>query len=307
MAPALLNEIKDLEDVQRTFIWAGGAIAVFLAFVPEWGARAIKMSGSGEEIALPLALAELSGYLLITATIYVKRNILSIAWLALVVISSLTVAVNTGSRGQLIFSILSFALVAPVVWKHFTPKKALQLALTGVALVLISSYILSTSDTYKSRWETAEMFEDLDQRFEMAGILLSEWITSPFAIIFGLGNSASFLPSLNGVYPHIVVMEVLGEEGLVGFTILMLFLLTMLRQAWLFSRLKFLSVDVRKSYAICFGCFLYTLLLSFKQGSLLTTPIMFFFAILCEKYFHLVKLAIYRGEYSSDFRARDER
>jgi hypothetical protein len=306
MAPALINKLEDLEDVQRTFIWVGGALAVFLAFVPDWKARAVMVPGSSEEIKLPLALAELSGYLLIAATIYLKKEFLSIAWLALVVISALMVAVNTQSRGQLIFSILSFAAVAPFVWKQFSPKQALKLALTGVALVLISSYILNMSDIYKGRWETAELFDDLGQRFEMTGVLLSEWITSPLAIVFGLGNSASISPTLVGRYPHIVIMEVLGEEGIVGFTLFAMLVLIMVRQARLFNRLKFLSVNIRKSYAICFGWFLYTFLLSFKQGSLISTPMMFFFAVVCEKYFHLVKFAIYRGEYQSHLKARVE-
>ena len=57
MAPLLINRIGDLEEVQKTFIWVGGAMIVFLAFVPEWGTRSLVISGTAEQMRLPLALA----------------------------------------------------------------------------------------------------------------------------------------------------------------------------------------------------------------------------------------------------------
>lgn len=296
MAPMLIDKIGDLEKVQKEFIWLGGALTAFLAFVPDWGARSLLISGTDDKIALPLALAQLSGYLLIMGTIHLKKSYVSIGWLILVVVASLTVAIKSGSRGQLIFSILSLCLVTPLVWKRFNLKNALQLAATVVLIVLISSYIFGTTDTYTSRWETGDMVSDLGERFDMAKVLLSEWITSPLAIIFGLGNSASFSSDLVGVYPHIVVLEVLGEEGIIGLALFVTVVLLLARQAIRFHKLTILSKDVRKVYAASFGCFLFTLLLSLKQGSLITTPMMFFFAAVSEKYYYLVKLNLYRRE-----------
>ena len=103
----LINRIGDLEDVQRVLIWSGGAIILFFAVVPDWGNRGLKISGTIEEIELPLALAQLSGYLIITAALYFRKNWMSIAWLTIVIVASLVVALRTQSRGQFIFSILS--------------------------------------------------------------------------------------------------------------------------------------------------------------------------------------------------------
>jgi len=295
MAPMLINRIDDLEEVQNTFVWMGGALTVFMAFVPTWGVRSLAASATGDEVALPLALAQLSGYLLIVGTIYLKKSYANIGWLILVVVAALTVAIKSGSRGQLIFSILSLCLVTPIVWKRFTLKNALQLAATGVLIVFASSYILGTTDGYSSRWEADGMLSSASVRLDMVEVLLSEWISSPVAIIFGLGNSASFSPDLVGVYPHIVLLEVLGEEGIIGLALFVMIVLLLARQLIRFNRLTFLSKEVRKSYAAIFGCFLFTLLLSFKQGSLITSPMIFFFAAVSEKYFYLVKLDIYRN------------
>ena len=54
----------------------------------------------------------------------------------------------------------------------------------------------------------------------MANKLLQEWLKAsngdPTVLLLGLGNSASFSQRINGFYPHMVVPEILGEEGLLG-------------------------------------------------------------------------------------------
>ena len=65
LAPLLINRVSDLEDIQKVFVWIGGAIILFFAVVPDWSGRRMQLSGTTEEIGHALALATLSGYLII--------------------------------------------------------------------------------------------------------------------------------------------------------------------------------------------------------------------------------------------------
>ena len=94
---------------------------------------------------------------------------------------------------------------------------------------------------------------------------------------------------LIGVYPHVVLLEILGEEGVIGFVLFVSIVLVSVRQAKRFKAVTILSKEAKKVYAANFGCLIYTLLLSFKQGSLINSPEIFLFAIISEKYFYLIK------------------
>ena len=193
-----------------------------------------------------------------------------------------------------------------MVWKRFTFKNAIQFAIIFTFMVLVSYYVFDSTVTFSSRWEADGMLGSADARFEAIRIVLSAWVDSPSAIIFGLGNSASFSPELHGTYPHVVLLEVLAEEGIIGFALLLAVVLLSFRQAKSLNALTFLSQEIRRAYAACFGCFLYTFLLSFKQGSLLTSSIIFFFAVVCEKFFYIVKMDLYQStQYTSKERGRD--
>jgi hypothetical protein len=111
--------------------------------------------------------------------------------------------------------------------------------------------------------------------------------------LFGLGNSASFSPDIIGRYPHMVPLEVLGEEGVLGLALFVAIVLLSIRYAMRLSSLKVLSQDVKRVYAANFGCLVFTLLLSLKQGSLINSSMIFLFAVTGERYYHLVKSQIY--------------
>lgn len=304
LAPVVISRIEHLHEIQKAFIWLGGLLVLFLAIVPEWGARSPLIAGTTEDLGIPLSMAQMSGYLLITALVHLKKNHLSIVWLSVVVLGSLIVAIKTGSRGQLIFALVSFVLVIPLMWKRFSLAKALQLAIMVALIVLIIVYIFDQLGARTGRWQTNTMIGDLVMRFDHASILLAEWINTPYAIVFGLGNSASSSADLIGGYPHIVLLEVLGEEGIIGFILFVVVILLSVRRAYSFRVLTALSTDLKKTYAASFGCFLFTLLLSFKQGSLLNSSVIFLFAVMSEKYFYLVKRSIFQYQKSAGL-ARD--
>ena len=294
LAPLVISRIEDLEEVQKVFIWLCGSLVLFLAVVPEWAGRSPIVAGTDEGLGVPLSMAQMSGYLLITTIVHFKKSYLSVLWLSVVLVGALVVAVKTGSRGQLIFSIVGFALVAPLIWRKFSVKNTLQLAVVVAFVATLSVYIMGQTGAASSRWQAGTMMSDLATRFGHAEVLLGEWINSPSAVMFGLGNSASFADDLLGGYPHMVPLEVLGEEGVIGFLLFISIVVLSVRQASRFRSVTILSTDVKKVYAASFGCFLFTLLLSFKQGSLLNSSVIFLFAVLSEKYFYLIKRGAYQ-------------
>ena len=291
-APLLINRTDDLDYVQTTLLWIGGAMMIFMAFIPEWGNRSLIISDTGEEIGLPLSLSQLSGYVLITASIFFRKSNINTAWLSIIIVAALVVLLRTGSRGQFIFSIFSVLVVTPLVWRRVTLKNAMQLMLVAGLIASVSFYAFDATVSFSGRWETGTMAEDLGARLDKAQILLAAWMSSPLSIIFGLGNSASYSTELVGRYPHIVPMEILGEEGIIGFGLFCALIVTVVRQALRVNSLVILSEEIRRNYAASFACFVFTLLLSFKQGSYLDSSMIFFFAVLTERYFLIIKADI---------------
>jgi len=81
-----------------------------------------------------------------------------------------------------------------------------------------------------------------------------------------------------GFYPHITVLEVLAEEGLFGALIYFGILIFALRS--IKRRLQFELTDrQRNALAILAGLFIFELILSWKQGSLLFSVYVFAYAI----------------------------
>lgn len=120
-------------------------------------------------------------------------------------------------------------------------------------------------------------------RFDNAILLVQLCYRSVETIIFGLGNSAASDPRILGIYPHFVPLEILAEEGLIGFALFGLVLYSTARNAFeCHSQLNTTSVD-RKVFAALLALFLFTSLLSLKQGSLLGNLEPFMFAIILGK------------------------
>lgn len=107
-----------------------------------------------------------------------------------------------------------------------------------------------------------------EDRIGSAQQLFEYWSSSdPLHVLFGLGNSISYDPRILGGYPHVVPVEVLCEEGIVG--------------ALLFAACIGLSVHyaikaglssnglTRQLFTTVLALMLYEFLLTLKQGSLL--------------------------------------
>jgi hypothetical protein len=141
-----------------------------------------------------------------------------------------------------------------------------------------------------SRWTDARTAHDVAGRFAMAQALLGASTSDFFTALFGLGNSSAF--QILGIYPHITALEVFAEEGILGGGIYLCILLLAARSVKRLVGLE-LGDSERNSVAILTGLFVFELLLSWKQGSLLFSVYVFAYAIMLAR---LEQSAIERTE-----------
>lgn len=306
LAPLLIGNIHDLQIAHKYFVSVTGVLVLLLAFVPEWGNRAIVIDSDGvgeETLHLPLALAQLSGYLLIVAAINVAKTSEHILWLVVAIVGCLFISFYSDTRGALLFSSLCIVAMAPLVWSQITFRHIVLFSAAAIILGAIAVLVASQLEL-SERWAPENIIEDLGDRLDFSITLLEAWATSITTIVFGLGNSASFSPDILGIYPHIVPLEILGEEGLLGFAIYLAFIVYTLVAGFRIREMKYLSAAIRKTYIANFACFLYALLLSFKQGSFLLSYELFMFAVIGEKFFYLATRENRRNQRLSEMLVR---
>jgi O-antigen ligase len=86
-----------------------------------------------------------------------------------------------------------------------------------------------------------------------------------------------------------VPLEVLAEEGLVGFGMWLLIFFVALTQLRLIRKPMFQHSEAKKAFLTIFACLIFSTLLSFKQGSLISFSIPFVFVALQERLIALRK------------------
>ena len=124
--------------------------------------------------------------------------------------------------------------------------------------------------------------------------MLDAWMDSPGTMLVGLGNSASYDPNITdctspvGCYPHNLWVEILTEEGIIGFAIYLALVLYVSVAA--VRAISDQSVDEKHKSAlkVLFAFMIFELILSLKQGSLLGTWRFFLFAILLDRSVNLM-------------------
>jgi len=135
-----------------------------------------------------------------------------------------------------------------------------------------------------SRWSEEGAKEDVYGRLNNAIRLVELAYKSPQTTLLGLGNSASYDPRILGIYPHFVPLEVLAEEGIIGFGLYALILYCLLKSTVRSCRLVGNQQSERLLLGGLVGLCMFTLLLSFKQGSLLGNLEFFMLAIILSRY-----------------------
>jgi hypothetical protein len=186
------------------------------------------------------------------------------------------VSVKASSRGQA----FGFIIAALVFLPYSRPFQSIGNFIAVVIatvfgagiLMVVFDWVLSTATAAAptSRWDPAEFIRDFkESRVHISMILIREWLDGgPLRWIFGLGSSASFATELK-FYCHVVFVEVFCELGVIGW------LLLWLTPIYAFQNMKSLwhyvkhDPEERGMIASLLAIFLFEVIISFKQGSLL--------------------------------------
>jgi len=283
VAPLLIAEPRDFARIFSWQIVVGGLFATMIVLGADYEGRKIVLGDGETEGGNPLAIAQMAGVTIICA-IMMKRLFAGdyLVKIAIAIVCVIAI-VKSGSRGQLIGLTGALLLAYPFRYSIRNPKVFVVSAIAEVELVYVAMIVLDTYWAESGRWTGQKMASDYEIRIDRSSRVLSAWFANPGAILFGLGNSASFNPSIIGHYPHIVPVEILCEEGIIGATIYVWILFLFVRDSISMLRRSAPDDDERSTFSILFGIAIYLFILSLKQGNLLGVTQFFMTVMLLSK------------------------
>jgi hypothetical protein len=281
--PLLCTAREDFVTALRWVVVIGGSICVAVLFFGHWGHRGLIIDALYEAEANPLALATVAGQAAITLMLFPVCKSRVLRWTAVVLLVPicLAVVVRTGSRGQLLAVLAAVAVAVPLSGARIRATRLISIPILLAALAAIAYASLGYFGGDADRWNYNLATNDVEGRLDMAAVLLAKSTASAETLLFGLGTSASY--HLLGIYPHVVALEILGEEGLIGFGLFLAILAFCGRD--LVRSFAHTDNDpaVRGALAALTGALVFHLLVSFKQGSMLLNPLLFMHAVLVPK------------------------
>jgi hypothetical protein len=140
-------------------------------------------------------------------------------------------------------------------------------ALAGM-LILGASLFSKQAQGTEKRWDSAELSAASEIRVENMRVLLVEWGRRPAAWPLGLGTGgfAAFEKTSHEPYVHNMIVESLGEFGLLGFAIFMGILVSTWRSAVNLLRMCWNDPDTLAIAATLVALNAFQFMVSNKQG-----------------------------------------
>lgn len=309
LGPLLITEARDIRAAYTALVLVGGLLTILLLFFVKWESRRIVLD---HDFGNPLAIAAMAGMValvIILADPWRESKV----WFPLkwgLVALCLALIVRSGSRGQL----LSVLLVSVACWPiSHGLRNMKQFAVLSFVILFLGAATSWTIQEFwsveviggRGRWSEQSAEQDASGRLTNALLLLRLAADSPETLLFGLGNSAAYNPRILGIYPHVTPLEVLAEEGLIGFGLYAMILYFVLRSAVRSFRLIGDKPRERLRLGGLVGLCMFTLLLSFKEGSLLGSVGFFMLSIILGRYEGILSWdrAIQESEEESEGRA----
>lgn len=283
LAPLTIQDKEDLHVVFSGMLVSGTILAALLLFTVRWEGRLIvsgQASPGGPLGGNPLVVGSLGGTLIILSVLYRFRSgqpALQILKLP-ALLAGLALAARSGSRGQLVGAVVAAGLFRLLSRPQGKPLKGVSALFVIAVLVVLARIGVDVFWAGSGRFDAAVMQGDFTGRLQSGLTLLHHAMGSPFSLLFGLGNSSSY--RILGIYPHIVPLEVLGEEGIVGFLLLGALVVGTVATAMGSLRAIGANPEMRGLFACVAGLWCYQFLLINKQGSLLQAYDFFFYTIL---------------------------
>ncbi len=295
LAPLLVTDTHDFRSVYTGLFLIGGILSVLLLFFVKWEARRIVLTESlGEEgLGNPLTAAAMAGMVVLVVILADPwpRLKLSIPFKLALVGLCLLLIIKSGSRGQLLGVLFVSVACWPISRGLRNVKQFTLLAFVIVFLGVSTSVAiqeLSSEQIYgeRGRWDEQVAQQDVSGRLSNALFLVRLAYSSSETILFGLGNSASYDQRILGIYPHFIPLEILAEEGLIGFALYLLIYYCTVRSVLRSFRIVAHYPKERLLLGALVGLYLFMSILSLKQGSLLLNLEPFMLGIILGRYEH---------------------
>lgn len=286
IAPILSQDKHAIRHGILATIYIGIPMIVIISFFVEWSGRGIALAkpviegGRLTYYTPPLSLADAASYVGLSCIILKPKNsIWKIVYVSTFALACYVVY-RTQSRGQLV-SLGIVALLFYPIANQASRFKELMLTLGGFAIIGVALYSVFTLLDLGSvnRWTEHNMRLGTEGRIYMVVALLKAWSESgPFYLLFGLGSAAGWQTS--GFNVHNLPAEILGELGIVGFSLYLYICIQAFSSAYkVITKLKHYP-EMRREAVILIALFAYTCILSLKSVALFSSaPLMFFFAI----------------------------
>lgn len=284
LAPLMINSVDDIQVFGTGIILVGTVVLLLLAFDTPWSYRGIELTYDVR--GNPLEIGTLAGQIGLAAILMsftgTGRLLQLFRWA--VVILAVYVAILSGSRGQVLAMALCAIVFLPIS-RDFNMKTGCISSVIGLAAIGGVIWWGMQQVVGNERWQVGEMAGNYDStRLGMAAHLTEYWLSSgPLAWVFGIGNTSSASSEVLGIHPHIVPLEILAEEGIIGlalFAAVMYWCGKSFYQCYMRVR-----KDARSRSALCLiACLLvYNLMLSMKQGTFLESQYLLMFSVMLLK------------------------
>lgn len=287
MGSLLITSISDLyQSITITLIISIPIALVFIfnnQFEMTSGRLVLKLDGVMSSNVL--ATGEFGGFLIIFSSLFRSSNSSNITLFLRITAGILgsIVAIQSGSRGQLIFSIIISLCMLPVTSKVKNLFGFISLII-GLIFILSLSYIIFNNFLEGKSSDRFSLDQLLYGQSSASGRLSNilnlagTWAASPFGIFLGLGYGAfSFISASSEVYSHVLFADAIFELGIPGFLSISLCLIFSMRSLIKTFQIYKDTINNRSAVAILIALIFYQFILVNKQGYLWGIPYLFLF------------------------------
>lgn len=296
LAPMLIGRIEEVGSLVGATMIAGLAIAGLLIVSPnvDLSAARLGIAYGSDNRGNPLELGTLGGNIMLMGamTLLVRPGLLSIGVRSAAVVVGAGLALLSGSRGQLLGAVIAILAMAPVNYRALSARGFGVTLLAGglFAIGLLFAVDAFVSQDNDRRWQVESLAFGGSERLENCIDLLSAYAETPSHWLQGLGlYGFASVESRSGVhYTHVLLADALGEAGLIGFSILMFLLYSIVRTGLRFERMVRHDPVARANLCVLLALVIYHFILANKQGNMLGNPLLYTFAIMlartCREY-----------------------
>jgi hypothetical protein len=296
--PLLLVDVFEFRRVLMGLMIGGTVLAVLIMLHPNstfYSGRLsldLGMNAGPARVSNPLALGELGGMIAIIAVLFQSQR--GGTWYTVIrvtaFIAGMGLAIGSGSRGQVLGACVAAVMFFPVARRMANPKQFLVSLIVFAVVVagLLLVFKLFIGQQNQQRWDPFAMVRDTTMRLNMVEELLGAYFAHPSQWLFGLGTNAyaTISSDRHTIYVHNIAAEVLGEHGIVGFSLfLIVSILTVIygRNLWKMYRD---DPSMRAVVAVLLAICANGLFLALKQGSMGYPAPFFWWLILAKLYHH---------------------